>query len=141
MEMLTRLCTNGATHDDVNIQELNNTMDSSWNHTENPAPKFECNSKIEQKLKKIGIPPNLWQLDLIKSAVKCSGTFDATICNWEAGPSDQMFANFCPSLVKESSKETTRKQTAQSFGYDIANNTETTNPLTVDFTNLVLENS
>ena len=56
IELLNHLRSNGATLDDVDIQELISTMDNAWNPTKNPATKFECDDKIEQQLKKVGTP-------------------------------------------------------------------------------------
>lgn len=81
IEVPTHLQTNGATLDNFDIQALISTIDSALNPTEDPATQFECDNKIEQQLKKIGIPPDLQHcLTLIKAAVICSGTLDATIC-------------------------------------------------------------
>ena len=83
IEMLTHLCSNSTTLDDIEIQELIGIMDSAWNPTENAATKFECDDKIEQQLKKVGIPANpQHRLALFKAAVKCSGTFDPAIHKW-----------------------------------------------------------
>jgi hypothetical protein len=83
--MLTHLCANGATLDDVDVQELIRTIDSTWNPTENPATKFEHDNKIEQQLEKFSIlldPLN--RLALMKAVIKCAGIFNAAICKWEA---------------------------------------------------------
>jgi hypothetical protein len=76
----------------------------------------------------------------MKAAVKYAGTFNATICKWEAKPkTDQTFTKFCPFFVKEFSKAPMRKQTSQATGYGIANNTKTTNPFNDNTANLVLK--
>ena len=55
IKILNHLCSNGATLDYVDIQELISTMDNAWNPTKNPATKFERNDKIKQQLVKVGI--------------------------------------------------------------------------------------
>lgn len=141
IELLTHLRSNGATLDDVDIQELISTMDNAWNPTENPATKFERDDKFEQQLAKVGIPADPQRrLALFKAAVKRAGTFDPAIREWEAKPkSDQTFDKFRPFIVKEFSKTTTRKLTAQTAGYGIANHVDTVTPFTTDTANLVLE--
>ncbi|KAL7475506.1 hypothetical protein ACHAW6_001416, partial [Cyclotella cf. meneghiniana] len=70
IKILNHLHSNGATLDDVHIQELLSTMDNAWNPTENPVTN----------------------LGLFKATVKRSGTFDPVIQEWEAKPkSDQTF--------------------------------------------------
>ena len=53
--------------------------------------------------------------------------------------SNQTFTKFCPFIVKEFSKTTTRKLTAQTTSYGIANHVDTVTPFTHDTANLVLE--
>jgi hypothetical protein len=71
IKLLSHLRSNGATLDDIDIQELISTMDNAWNPTKNPATKFECDDKIEQQLKKAGISADLHhRLALFGAAVK-----------------------------------------------------------------------
>ena len=116
-------------------------MDKAWNPTENPATKFERDDKIEQQLVKVGIPPDPHcRLALFKAAVKRFGNYDPAILEWESKPkADQAFIAFRPFIVKEFSKTTTRKLTAQATGYGIANHVDTVTPFTPDMANLVLE--
>ncbi|KAL7476277.1 hypothetical protein ACHAW6_002153, partial [Cyclotella cf. meneghiniana] len=118
IKILNHLCSNGATLDNIDIQELIITMDNAWNPTKNPATN----------------------LALFKADVKRTGTFDPTIQEWEAKPkSDQTFTKFCPFIVKEFSKTTACKLTAQAAGYGIANHVDTITPFKHYTTNLVLE--
>ncbi len=139
--MLTHLCSNGATLDDVNIQELISTMDGAWNPTENPATKFERDDRIEQKIKKVGIPVDPQQcLALFKAAIKCTGTFNLAICEWETKPKGKKtFAKFLSYIVKEFSKAMMCKLPTQPPGIGIANNVEATTPFTNDIANLILK--
>jgi hypothetical protein len=102
IELLNHLRSNGATLDDVDIQELISTMDNTWNPTENPATKFARDDKIEQQLAKVGIPADPHRrLALFKAAVKRAGTFDPAIREWEAKPkSYQTFDKFRPFIVE-----------------------------------------
>lgn len=103
----THLQTYGATLNDIDIQESIDALDSVWNPTENPITKFECDYKIEQWLKKFSIPPNpLHYLDLIKAAVKCSGTFNAAICKWGSKQkADRTFTKFALLLLRSFPKQ------------------------------------
>ena len=141
IELLNHLRSNGATLDDVDIQELISTMDKAWNPTENPATKFERDDKIEQQLMKVGIPADPHRrLALFKAAVKRSGNYDPAIREWESKPkADQTFIAFRPFIVKEFAKTTTRKLTAQATGYGIANHVSSAESFTPDTANLVLE--
>jgi hypothetical protein len=72
--------------------------------------------------------------------VKRSGNYDPTIREWETKPkADQTFIAFRPFIVREYSKTTTRKLTAQATGYGIANHVDTVTPFNTDTANLVLE--
>ena len=141
IELLNHLRSNGATLDNVDIQELISTMDNAWNPTKNPATKFECNDKIKQQLAKVSIPADPHRcLALFKAAVKWTITFNPAIQEWEAKPkSNQTFNKFCPFIVKEFSKNNTCKLTAQAASYGIANHVDTITPFTNDTANLVLE--
>ena len=128
---LTDLCSNGTTLHDVDIQELISTTDRAWNPTKNPATKFEQDDRIKQQLEKVGIPIDpQHRLALFKASIKCTGTFDPAIGEWETKPSDQTFANFHPFIVKEFSNATTCKITAQANSFGITNNVEATGPIT-----------
>ena len=75
IKMITHLCSNSATLDDIDIQELTSTIDSALNSTKNPATKFKRNDKIEQQLEKVGISENpQHHLALFKAAIKHTGT-------------------------------------------------------------------
>ncbi|KAL7474127.1 hypothetical protein ACHAW6_000119 [Cyclotella cf. meneghiniana] len=118
IKILNHLRSNGATLDDVNIQELISTMYNAWNLTKNPSTK----------------------LALFKAAVKRSGTFDPAIQEWKAKPkNDQTFTKFCPFIVKDFAKNNTRKLTAQATKHGIANNMDTATPFIHDTNNIILE--
>lgn len=73
IEMLIHLRTNGATLQNINIQELTSTLDSARNPTKNHATKFKSNDKVKQQLTKVGVPLNP------KHHGKCSGIFNAAM--------------------------------------------------------------
>ncbi|KAL7489645.1 hypothetical protein ACHAW6_015928 [Cyclotella cf. meneghiniana] len=131
---------NDATLDNLNIQELISTMDNAWNPTKSPATKFEHDDKIEQQLEKVSIQADSQHcLALFKAAVKCTGTFDPVIREWEAKPkSDKTFTKVHPCIIREFSKNNTCKLTAQAAGYGITNHVDTITPFTHDTANLVL---
>jgi len=73
IKMLTHLCSNCATLNDVDVQELISIMDSTWNPTENTDTKFKRDDKIKQQIVKVGIPADP------QHAVKHAGNFNPAI--------------------------------------------------------------
>ncbi|KAL7474475.1 hypothetical protein ACHAW6_000449 [Cyclotella cf. meneghiniana] len=57
IKMLTNLCSNGTTLDNVSVKEFISTMDRAWNPTENPATKEERDRRNKQELAKLGYQP------------------------------------------------------------------------------------